>query len=240
MLLRSITRHVKDQNWFAVFIDFLIVVVGVFIGIQVANWNEMNANKAGLSQALTRLDKEVTLNAEIIDQILLEGEAGKAKIDIGKTALSQCAYSAEAQQALEESLFLFVNDMQPNFVSVVLEQLSRQDHYLDLFTPGFQNDFGAYTRVLKEEHEQFTSHYNNMSSHHIHKHPSVNAHFAGDMDHWYFFLDKPFEVVCKDASFRNRFINTIGFYDSIIDRLSKSKDNIEKFQGALQKELEIH
>ncbi|MEM0987081.1 MAG: hypothetical protein AAGJ32_12615 [Pseudomonadota bacterium] len=39
MILRSVTQHVKDQNWFAVFLDFLIVVVGVFIGIQVANWN---------------------------------------------------------------------------------------------------------------------------------------------------------------------------------------------------------
>ena len=41
MLLRSVSRHVKDQNWFAVLIDFAIVVFGVFIGIQVANWNAM-------------------------------------------------------------------------------------------------------------------------------------------------------------------------------------------------------
>jgi len=40
LLLRRISIHVKDQNWFAVFIDFCIVVIGVFIGIQVANWNE--------------------------------------------------------------------------------------------------------------------------------------------------------------------------------------------------------
>jgi hypothetical protein len=40
MLLRRITQYVKTQNWFAIFIDFLIVVVGVFIGIQVANWND--------------------------------------------------------------------------------------------------------------------------------------------------------------------------------------------------------
>lgn len=39
MLLRRITEHIKTQNWFAVGIDFLIVVVGVYIGIQVANWN---------------------------------------------------------------------------------------------------------------------------------------------------------------------------------------------------------
>lgn len=31
MLLRSLTKHVKAQNWFAVGLDFLIVVVGVFI-----------------------------------------------------------------------------------------------------------------------------------------------------------------------------------------------------------------
>ena len=40
MLLRRITQHIKNQNWFAIFIDFIIVVLGVFIGIQVANWNE--------------------------------------------------------------------------------------------------------------------------------------------------------------------------------------------------------
>lgn len=32
MILRNITKHVSDQNWFAVLIDFLIVVVGVIIG----------------------------------------------------------------------------------------------------------------------------------------------------------------------------------------------------------------
>ena len=43
MILRSVMRHVRDQNWIAVGLDFVIVVVGVFIGIQVANWNEERA-----------------------------------------------------------------------------------------------------------------------------------------------------------------------------------------------------
>ena len=30
MILRRITQHVRNQNWFAVLIDFIIVVVGVF------------------------------------------------------------------------------------------------------------------------------------------------------------------------------------------------------------------
>ncbi len=40
MLLRSISKHVKDQNWFAVFLDFFIVVAGILIAFQVTNWNE--------------------------------------------------------------------------------------------------------------------------------------------------------------------------------------------------------
>ena len=59
MLLRRITQHVKDQNWTAVALDFFIVVIGVFIGIQVANWNDTQSNKAGLAATLERLDKEV-------------------------------------------------------------------------------------------------------------------------------------------------------------------------------------
>ena len=39
MILRRIKAHVENENWFAVGIDFCIVVIGVFIGIQVANWN---------------------------------------------------------------------------------------------------------------------------------------------------------------------------------------------------------
>jgi hypothetical protein len=39
MLLRRVMEHVREQNWSAIAIDFVIVVVGVFIGIQVSNWN---------------------------------------------------------------------------------------------------------------------------------------------------------------------------------------------------------
>ena len=40
MLLRRMVNHVKSQNWTAVGLDFLIVVLGVFLGIQLGNWND--------------------------------------------------------------------------------------------------------------------------------------------------------------------------------------------------------
>ena len=40
MLFRRIIAHLRQLAWTAIAIDLAIVVIGVFIGIQVANWNE--------------------------------------------------------------------------------------------------------------------------------------------------------------------------------------------------------
>ena len=42
---RRIAEHVKTHNWFAVAIDFVIVVIGVFVGVQVSNWNDGAAER---------------------------------------------------------------------------------------------------------------------------------------------------------------------------------------------------
>ncbi|MEL6687950.1 MAG: DUF6090 family protein [Pseudomonadota bacterium] len=55
MILRRIKAHVEKENWFAVGIDFLIVVIGVFIGIQVANWNASQFERREEAAIIERL-----------------------------------------------------------------------------------------------------------------------------------------------------------------------------------------
>jgi hypothetical protein len=40
MVIRRVREHVAAHNWFAVLVDVGIVVLGVFLGTQVNNWNE--------------------------------------------------------------------------------------------------------------------------------------------------------------------------------------------------------
>ena len=40
MVIRRIRHHVASHNWFAVLVDLVIVVVGVFLGTQANNWND--------------------------------------------------------------------------------------------------------------------------------------------------------------------------------------------------------
>jgi hypothetical protein len=62
MLLRRLTEHVRNQNWFAVGLDFVIVVVGVFVGLQVSNWNDSVRVQALEQSYLARLADELTDN----------------------------------------------------------------------------------------------------------------------------------------------------------------------------------
>ena len=39
MILRRLSQSLKEQNWAAIWIEFILLVAGVFLGIQVANWN---------------------------------------------------------------------------------------------------------------------------------------------------------------------------------------------------------
>ena len=46
MMLRRLTQHIREQNWFAVVLDFLIVVLGVFLGFQATLWQGALAERA--------------------------------------------------------------------------------------------------------------------------------------------------------------------------------------------------
>lgn len=39
MILRRLTQNLKQQNWTAIWIEFILLVCGVFLGMQVSNWN---------------------------------------------------------------------------------------------------------------------------------------------------------------------------------------------------------
>jgi hypothetical protein len=63
MILRRVIKHFRNQEWTAIAIDFVIVVVGVFVGIQVSNWNQAQTDR-GLGEKFTeRLKADLVVEA---------------------------------------------------------------------------------------------------------------------------------------------------------------------------------
>ena len=70
MILRSVTKHVNDQNWFAVVLDLVIVVIGVFIGIQVSNWNADRAGQKKAQVLINRLHSDLNNDQDVLASLL--------------------------------------------------------------------------------------------------------------------------------------------------------------------------
>lgn len=65
MILRRLTKNVKDQNWFAVGLDFCIVVARVFVGRQAQQWAAYRDQRRREVVYLERPYGEVLLAAEM-------------------------------------------------------------------------------------------------------------------------------------------------------------------------------
>jgi hypothetical protein len=65
MILRRVIEHVRDQHWTAVAIDFVIVVIGVFVGIQVSNWNQAVIEQREARGAMQRLEEDLRLSIRL-------------------------------------------------------------------------------------------------------------------------------------------------------------------------------
>jgi hypothetical protein len=85
MILRRVIAHFRKQEWTAIAIDFVIVVVGVFVGLQVNNWNEARAFRERETELLIALRREletsVVATAQKADAIQQVADAGLRSLD---------------------------------------------------------------------------------------------------------------------------------------------------------------
>ena len=162
MLLRRVTEHVKAQNWFAVGIDFIIVVVGVFIGIQVSNWNEdreMQRKAAVFTERLTDdLRKEAWGYESVVayshqtnanQRRVLQALAGDIELSDEQFLIN--AYRATQFRENNRYRATFDELVSTGAIGLITDPVLREAA-VGLFTTGFMEEFAQ--RVRDSEYRQ--------------------------------------------------------------------------------------
>lgn len=67
MILRRIAQAIKTQDWFQVIIEILIVMIGIFLGLQVTEWNEDRLDRVEEQSYLVALHEDVVTSIELLD-----------------------------------------------------------------------------------------------------------------------------------------------------------------------------
>jgi len=123
MLLRRLMEHVKAQNWTAVALDFVIVVTGVFIGIQVSNWNDVRREHALERQYLERLSSDIRLSAQRAMDNVGSHEQQIERQSVMLEALRSCMLDDAARLDFGEGVLRIGQFEAPSLVRGVMDEL---------------------------------------------------------------------------------------------------------------------
>ena len=123
MILARLSRAIREQNWFAVALEFIIVIAGVVIGFQITAWNGERENAARVDQALIRLQAEteqtiralrqgIAVNAarqaeqSVMVRVAMGGELVPENREVFERAIAQVMYFSRppVQQSTYEAL----------------------------------------------------------------------------------------------------------------------------------------
>ncbi len=85
MILRRLADAIREQNWFTVVLEVLIVVVGIFIGLQVDDWNDARNDRALEQQYLASLKADFQADIEELDKAIA---LAKSRAQLGRLLIS--------------------------------------------------------------------------------------------------------------------------------------------------------
>ena len=120
MILKRLAENIKKQDWFVVTIEIMIVVIGIFIGLQVDDWNEARLDNVKSQLFSERLivdlreelyviayvlayNEDVLENAEAALRVLTnKTETSNEEFLINMFRASQYTWFAKTQTTLEE------------------------------------------------------------------------------------------------------------------------------------------
>jgi len=104
MLLRSISKHVKDQNWFAVALDFFIVVAGILIAFQITNWGEERQELHKQQLIETRLQSDFDVIEDALTIAISDHDGLVVALEVLRTTLKRGKVRPEDDAAIKFAL----------------------------------------------------------------------------------------------------------------------------------------
>jgi len=107
VIIRRLADALREQNWFTVVLEVMIVVVGIFIGLQVDGWNEGRKKQQNIESQLLRIADDAAVLLAETDRLIVDFDNRIARVQIALEVLDGTplteANTLAFELALEES-----------------------------------------------------------------------------------------------------------------------------------------
>ena len=104
MFLRRLYTQLKNQDWTTATIELLIVVVGIFLGLQASNWNDDRVERNLERGYLIRLQEDILASARGQERDIEYLEQQLSDQEIILSALDECQFSPDDSLVIQRGI----------------------------------------------------------------------------------------------------------------------------------------
>lgn len=218
MILQKLADEIRQQNWFTVVLEIMIVVVGIFIGLQVDGWSELRQDRRDEQHYLIRLHDEI-LNAEKLSARLLDRRISRQEV---AADILDAVFVNVEQNSLTALECQTVGSL--HFFNIVVTGLSAVDELTASGRMGILRDteLRAALGALKQTHDATNMYIrlqNGVATDLSHQYPqliSVEAYNDYDLQEIYSRVTCDLPAMRQNPAFLNDLSNNADAYDAYI------------------------
>ncbi len=123
MILSRFNRHLQSQNWLGVILDFLVVVIGIFVALQAADWNQSRLDREEESYQLQFLYEELVNKENTFQVEIKERQDILEKSFVASMLLTKDSWQPNQRKIFEQNIFSLFSFWGASFRPVSLRRL---------------------------------------------------------------------------------------------------------------------
>ncbi len=243
MLLRSITKHVRDQNWFAVFLDFFIVVFGVFMGLQVSNLNTARQQGILADNYLLRLHADMTrsINSTQFMKAFMQNNANN--IALVNESLKACRIEEARKDNFANGLLHAGKLVPASLISGTLDEMRSTGGLGLIKNLQVRDAINEVIREIEHQNRVWGAIHGRASGSHIYIDQRVifspKTPKGGTENVSWDALDIEFEKLCEDRKFQGSLSSLQRLASVNVEWLDRNLANFHRVKDAIDTELNI-
>ena len=143
MILRRLTRYLHHENWFAVILELVVVVVGLFLAFQLDRWYESQRTKFDLQAHLTSLTEDFVENET---RLILAISEGKQEMEAAITLRAEIRKDSPDLSVAELNQLISQTSLLPTFnaVDLAYRNLISGSTLSDLSSPDLKMELAEF------------------------------------------------------------------------------------------------
>ncbi len=148
MILQRLATSIRKQDWFTVLIETLIVVFGVYLGIQLGNWNGARQDRAQFEDAYDRAMAETRRNLQDLEDTRALVDARLPIVKAAIEDLRACRTDEAAEERVQAAFAPAGYGVSFSLDTTSLDQLINNPDFLPFQSPETRSRLMEISRQL--------------------------------------------------------------------------------------------